>query len=308
MRSLLSWVLVALLIGSWSPLVRAQDEESSETDTTGESGDSSEEEADPWAAPTTDETTTEGEGTEETTEGEGEETTPSVVTPSAYPTAEIDRPLALPKMTLEPYGSFGLIHFGDNIISLSFGAAFGIIDNLEAGIGGYSILPMWGSGFPVVLSPDFDVGDMGLYGLYELDPMMDGKLRLAGRLTLNMPLQTDFAFILDAPVKFKLHEMFAAVGGVGLGLALPEDNTTFLLLFDFGTLVQPVEALALSLMLGVHVGIAEDTMTLIPLTFRGQFTLIGDLDAFLEFGFGDLKEAGADWIVFILGAAYRLPL
>ena len=73
-------------------------------------------------------------------------------------------------------------------------------------------------------------------------------------------------------------------------------------------MVQPIDALALSLMFGVHVGIADASETLIPLTIRGQYTLIGDLDAFFEFGFGDLNEAGADWVVFIMGAAYRLPL
>jgi hypothetical protein len=308
MRSLLSWVLVAMLIGSWSPLVQAQDEETSETETTEEGSGSSEEEADPWAAPKTEEKT-EGEGVEGTTEGEEEETTPSVVSPSAYPTAEIDRPLALPKMTLEPIGTFGFNRiFETNVISLSFGASFGITDNIEAGLGGNSVFSMLGSGFPIILSPDFDVGDMGLYGLYELSPMMDGNLRLAGRLTLNLPLQGDFNFVLDVPLKFKLHDMFAAVGGVGLGLALPEDNTTFLLLLNFGALVQPTEALALSLNFGVNVGIASETMTMIPLGLRAQYTLMGAMDAFLQFGFVDLKDAGADWIYFLLGVCYRLPM
>lgn len=319
MRTLLSLTLVALLVGSWSPLVSADEEEEG-----GGWGDSTEEggekaggsEADPWSAPEGSEKKTEGEGTATTegagtTEGEGtEESTPEVVSPSSYPTAEIDRPLVLPPMTLEPFGNFTLVTLPviDNIISLSFGASFGITDNIEAGIGGYSTMALWGSGFPIVLSPEVDVGDMGLYGMYELSPLMDGKMRLAGRLTLNLPLQGDFAVVLDVPVKFKLHDMFAAVGGLGLGMAFPEDNTTFLLLLDFGTLVQPIEALALSLLFGVHVGIADDTATLIPLTFRGQYTLIGALDAYLEFGFADLKEAGADWIVFTIGAAYRLPL
>lgn len=303
MRSLLSWVLVTMLIGSWSPLVNAQDEEATGTESTEEGSGS--EEADPWAAPKTEEKA-EGEKTEGTTEGE--ETTPSVVSPSSYPTAEIDRPLALPKMTLEPIGTFGFNRIVEtNIISLSFGASFGIMDNLEAGLGGYSVLSMLGPGFPIILSPDFDVGDMGLYGLYELDPMMDGNLRLAGRLTLNLPLQSDFNFVLDVPVKFKLHDMFAAVGDVGLGLMFADD-TVFFLLFDFGALVQPIEALALSLNFGIHVGIASETLTMIPLGIRAQYTLIGALDAFLQFGFADLKDAGADWIVFTLGACYRLPL
>jgi len=94
---------------------------------------------------------------------------------------------------------------------------------------------------------------------------------------------------------------------VGLGLGFYAD-TIFMLNFDFGTLVQPIEALALQLTFGVHVMMGSGSLTTIPLMLRAQYTLIGDLDAFLEFGFMDLKEAGADWIVFTLGAAYRLPL
>jgi hypothetical protein len=152
-----------------------------------------------------------------------------------------------------------------------------------------------------------DVGDMPIYGLYELGPFMDGQLRAAGRLTLIMPLATDFGLLLDAPVKFKFHDMFAAIGGVGLGLRFAND-TIFLLNFDVGALVQAMEALAFELRFGIHLWMADASQTLIPLYFRAQYTLMGDLDVFAEFGFADLKEAGADWIQFTIGAAYRLGL
>jgi len=39
--------------------------------------------------------------------------------------------------------------------------------------------------------------------------------------------------------------------------------------------------------------------------FRGQYTLIGDLDVFVEFGFPNL-DRGADWVQLLFGAAYRI--
>jgi hypothetical protein len=136
---------------------------------------------------------------------------------------------------------------------------------------------------------------------------MDGQLRTAGRLTLIMPLATDFGLLIDTPTKFKFHDMFAAIGGVGLGMTFADD-TVFHLNFDLGALVQAMEALAFELRFGIHLWIADATQTLIPLYFRAQYTLMGDLDVYAEFGFADLKEAGADWIQFTAGAAYRLGL
>jgi len=297
MKKFLSLLVAALFLASIAPLALAQDEGGEPAggeDTATEGGEKKEGEAtDPWSVPEGGEKKEEGEKTE------GEEAKPEIVAPTGYPTAEIDRPLALPKMTLEPLGMFDLSRFADtNVISLKLGAGFGIIDNLEAGLL-----------FPLVLSPDMDVGIMPIYGLYELGPFMDGQLRTAGRLTFYIPIpeHSDFGLLLDAPVKFKFHDMFAAIGGVGLGLTFADD-TVFMLNFDLGALVQAMEALAFELRFGIHLAIADNTATLIPLYFRGQYTLMGDLDVFAEFGFGDLKEAGADWIQFTVGAAYRLGL
>jgi hypothetical protein len=292
MKKFLSLLVAALFLTAIGPLALAQDEGEEPAGGEGTTEEGKEGEggaADPWSVP---------EAAEKAEEDEkAAEEEPEIVTPTGYPTAEIDRPLALLPMTLEPFGEFDLMRIADtNIISLQLGTGFGIIDNLEAGLR-----------FPLVLSPDMDVGDMPIYGLYELGPFMDGQLRTAGRLTLIMPLATDFGLLLDAPVKFKFHDMFAAIGGVGLGMTFADD-TIFWLNFDFGALVQAMEALAFELRFGIHLGIADNTATLIPLYFRGQYTLMGDLDVFAQFGFFDLKEAGADWIQFTVGAAYRLGL
>lgn len=298
MKKALSLLVAALFLAAICPLALAQgegEEPAGGEETATEGGEKKEgEAADPWSVPDAAEKADE--------EKKEEEAQPEIVSPTGYPTAEIDRPLALPRMTLEPLGEFNLtrMSFGQsdtNVIALHFGAGFGIIDNLEAGLL-----------FPLVLSPDMDVGDMPVYGLYELGPFMDGQLRAAGRLTLHLPLQGDFYFLADVPVKFKFHDMFAAIGGVGLGMSFPKDNTTFWLHFDVGVLVQPMEALAFEIRFGVHAGLAEHSGTLLPLFFKGQYTLMGDLDVYAEFGFWDLNNAGADWIQFTAGAAYRLGL
>jgi hypothetical protein len=297
MKKALSLLSTALFLVATGPLALAQEEggESAPADEKA-TGEGEKKEADPWSVPDAAE-----KADEEKKAEAAEEAKPEIVAPNGYPTAEIDRPLALPRMTLEPLGEFNLtrMSFGNsdtNVVALHFGAGFGIIDNLEAGLR-----------FPLVLSPDVDVGDMPVYGLYELGPFMDGQLRAAGRLTLNLPLQTDFGLTVDAPVKFKFHDMFAAIGGVGLGMTFA-DSTIFWLNFDFGALVQPMEALAFEIRFGFHIGIADNTATWIPLYFRGQYTLMGDLDVYAEFGFQDLNNAGADIIVFFAGAAYRIGL
>jgi len=240
---------------------------------------------DPWEAPP------EGDASADEPKGDAE-----IVIPSSYPVSEIDRPLALPPLVLEPLFAFELRHVPNtNITSLLFGAGFGIIDNLEAGLL-----------FPLRLSPKFDAGDMPIYGLYEFGPFLGSKLHIAGKLTINLPIDTHFSMLLEAPTRFKLHEMFAVVGSLGLGFVAPKNNKGMLLNLDFGALVQPLEPLALYLMLGLHFIIADSSWTTVPLYFRGQYTLMGDLDIFLEFGFGDLNHAGADDIRFQVGALYRI--
>lgn len=296
MKTIVSLMIVVALVG-WVDLARAQEDETGSDTATEDSGagDSGKEEekkdsastsaADPWEAPKA----------AEEPETQPQEATPEVVVPRGYPVSEIDRPLALPRMTLEPRFAFELHRVAKtNITSLQFGAGFGVIDHLEAGLM-----------FPLILSPKFDAGDMPIYGMYEFGPFLDGKLRAAGRLTLSIPINTHFWMLADAPVKFKLHDMFAVIGGIGLGVSLPDNNKGMLLNIDMGALFQPIEPLAVSLTFGLHFIIADSSGTFIPLFLRGQYTLIGDLDVYFEFGFGDLNHAGADDIQVRFGAMYR---
>ena len=309
MKKLLS-LLVAALFLTIGPLALAQEEgeepAGGEETTTGEGGKDEGGATDPWSVPETGEKTEEGEKTE------GEETTPEIVAPTGYPTAEIDRPLALPPMTLEP---FLKMHFDivdpDNWIGLRMGTGFGIVDNIEAGIE-----------FPLSFSPEFRAGDLQLYGLYDLGKMLSDALFVAGRLTAIIPMSdlhlnewfgSAFAILVDAPVKFKFHDMFAAIGGLGLGYRVGRDMGAyeapnfFLLFVDVGVLVQPIEELAVSLLFGVHTFIGDDSDAAYPMKFRGQYSLMGDLDLFLELGFMNLEHAG-DWVQLLFGATYRLGL
>ncbi len=225
-----------------------------------------------------------------------------------YPISEIDRPMALPKMTLEPKGELDLDFFtvegADNWVSIRAGTGLGVTDRVEAGMS-----------LPLSFAPEAKAGDLQMYGLYELDRYVEGKLHSAGRLTMSIPLSdahphgfgAAFIMLADAPVKFKLHEKFAAIGGLGMGFFAGRDNfpNYFLLHFDFGGLVQPTEQLAISLQMGIHGMIGDNSQTMVPFFLRGQYTLMGDLDIYADFGFVDLNNLGGDWVQLIFGAAFR---
>jgi hypothetical protein len=305
MKKFLSLLAAALFLTAIGPLALAQEEGEEPAggeETTTEEGGA----ADPWSVPEAAEKAEE-EPAEPAEPGEAE-----IVTPTGYPTAEIDRPLALPRMTLEPFlkMNFDIID-PDNWIGFRMGTGFGIIDNFEAGIE-----------FPLSFSPEFRAGDLQFYGLYDLGKMLGDALFVAGRLTAIIPLSdvhlnqwfgSAFAILADAPVKFKFHDMFAAVGGLGLGYLVGRDMGAyeapnfFLLFIDAGVLVQPMEELALTFLFGIHTYIGDETEANYPMKFRGQYSLMGDLDLFLELGFMDLEE-GADWVQLLFGAAYRLGL
>lgn len=228
----------------------------------------------------------------------------------AYPIAEIDRPLTLPEMILEPRGEMDIDILGDtlgdqNWVSLRAGAGLGIIDNVEAGMS-----------VPLSMAPKGKLGDLQMYGMYELETLLEGKLHSAGRLTMTIPLSKThphwagmgFMMLADAPIKFRLHEKFAAIGGLGMGFMTTRNDgpSYFLLNADFGALVQPTEQLAVSLQMGIHGYIGDNGDVLVPLSLRGQYTLMGNLDFFMDLGFIDLNNASGDWVQVLFGASFRM--
>ena len=228
-----------------------------------------------------------------------------VVSPAGYPISEIDRPLVLPSLVLEPMVGL-LTDFlpGPNWVGVPMGVALGVMDNMEFGLQ-----------LPWAFAPSWKFGTMDVYGAYEMPPMLDKRLRLAGKLDVFVPLShsypsahggSDFSLLLSGLAKLKVHDMVAPVGGIGLGFAV--NPGYFLLNLDLGLMVQPIEPLSISFLLGVHNYLGDNSHTAAPLYLRGQYVLMGELDLYVEFGFVDLSDSGADWVQLLVGAAFRFEL
>ena len=276
------------------------------------------------------ETATEPQGTTSETEAVIEPAPAPVLAPipqivtSTYPISEIDRPLALPRLMIRPEADLGINFFNrgdlnyDNVVGIDLAVSFGVIDHLEIGIGIFDT-PMYEENiqrFPFSISPGIHAGRIPIYGLYEFGPFLDNNLRVAARLTCNIHFDNDiydgpfgkFWMLADGLAKYKIHDVFAAVAGIGMGFQTGNGVGAFLFNFDMGALVQPLEPLSIRLTVGFHVKAMDNSATLIPLMLRIQYTLIGDLDIFVDMGFPDLKEFHANWVSLIAGAAFRFQL
>lgn len=232
------------------------------------------------------------------------------VTRIGYPLSEVDRPLALPRLMLRPEADFGFVFFRVKDTSTFFGidlaASMGVMDHLEVGFGleNTPMSELHINRFPLSYTPNAHVGDLPLYGLYEWGNFLDGKIRTAGRLTVNIPLDSHFWMVVDAPTKFKLHNMVALYGDLGMGFQAGDNVSAFIFNIDFGPIVQVIEPLALRLNFGFHIfARSGDTYTFIPIMLRAQYTILGNLDLFADTGFPDVHRG--DWYQLIFGACYR---
>ncbi len=307
-RMRMTGLVLSLGLGLLAPPAAADDSEGGGADSGSEPGGESgggdgEKTADPWSAPDLPDPDEEPGAADSKAAA-----VPGPELPRPYPVAEIARPFALEPLVLEPRFEV-LLDFmsqrgADNQVALRTGAGFGAVEHLEAGLS-----------FPLRLAPEVHAGDLEFYGLYDLGWLIHDALELAGRLRLVIPLSdsysywyaADFVMLLDAPVKFRLLDWLALVGDVGLGFGLFPGDDAFLLFFDVGALAQPIEPLALWWTVGAHVfaGGSYDS-TAVPMHLRGQYTVIGDLDLWLDLAFPDLNELGADWFQMVLGVAYRV--
>ena len=241
----------------------------------------------------------------------------AVKSQGGYPDNPIDRPLVLPPMMLEGRGGLFLFRFSfggagfANTTGLDLGAGFGVMDNLEAGIGGNLFYNTIDVGYPILLSPSVKSGDMAVYGKYDLSSLLSAvagdQLEVAGRLTLNLPFEdgSSFGIGLSTPARYKINDMFAAVGDVSLSTFFAS-STVFILGVDVGAMVEPVDKLAIEAKLGLlpASGYGNSSL-LVPLFVRGQYTVMDGLDAYASFGFPDLKTLHGHVVFFQVGAAYR---
>lgn len=302
MRTLSGLVLALLLLATGPGWAQPADEGSgSGQGDSGEGGDKGGDDSskdklkDPWSAPTV---------ADDPEPAPADDPAGQVVVPDGYPEAEIDRPFALAPLVLEPRLDFILdfinIRGVDNQFALRFGVGFGIVEDLEAG-----------AAFPLMFSPRTRAGDLQIYGLYDLSSLLKDVVTLAGRLQFIIPLSDrysyyggDFLMLLDVPVKYKIIDMLAVTGALGLGFGLYPGDDAFLLFFDLGVLFQPLSALAIEWTIGAHLFAGRD-VELVPMHLKGQYTIVGDLDIWIDLAFLDLNDLGADWFQFLVGAAFR---
>ncbi len=302
MRTLMALVAAAIFFTGGPAWAQPEDEGGAGQDEGGsagggsDSGGSDDGLKDPWSAPKV---------ADDAEPAPADEPAGQVVAPDAYPEAEIDRPFALAPLVLEPRLDFILdfvnIRGVDNQFALRFGAGFGIVDDLEAGVS-----------FPLMFSPATRAGDLQFYGLYDLSSLLNDVVTLAGRLQFIIPLSDrysyyfagDFAMLLDVPVKYKIIDMLAVTGALGLGFGLFPGDDAFLLFFDVGLLFQPLSALAIEWTIGAHLFAGRDA-ELVPMHLKAQYTAIGDLDIWVDLAFLDLNDLGADWFQFLVGGAFR---
>ena len=231
---------------------------------------------------------------------------PEIVYPTSYPVREVDRPLALPEMVLEPRLQM-LVDFlpGDNFFSMQVGAGMGIANGVEAGLA-----------LALSMAPSVYAG-VNAWGLYEFPSLFSGALKWAARarilsaFTKNyLPFygSTSLTVVADAPAKWKAMDLLAVTSALGLGASINADRPDFFVVYwDVGALIQPIDPLVLSWKLELWGMVGDNSDVILPMKIGAQYTLVGDLDVFVQFGFMDLTE-GADWLQLLFGACYRIGL
>lgn len=78
-------------------------------------------------------------------------------------------------------------HPDNNRVGLPLGLAFGVLDNLEVGIG-----------LPIYLSPG-DFGDLPIWATYQF---MEGNFQMGAQLALFLPTSSDFGLQLGLPMMY----------------------------------------------------------------------------------------------------------
>lgn len=170
-----------------------------------------------------------------------------------YPVAFTQRPLTMPAMTLRGDLGFQLVHFdlgpfadSDFTTGLGAGVGFGIIDDLEVGIGGSSVAPtllgVFASsglrGLGGVLSPELARGFVQpeIYGRYRF--YSSDMVEVGAELGLSLPTDdADVGLSLGVPTRLRFGDSFALDLALVLFMSFGEDgmgdrDTAYTLLFN----------------------------------------------------------------------------
>jgi len=145
-----------------------------------------------------------------------------------YPKAYAARPLTMNKFMIRgtmlvdvkravPNNTSGKAS-GAPLVSIDFGAAFSIFDNLEVGVSNYrlgSTAPITGQGiFPIVVAPRGSFGDMPLYVRYSF--LKKDYFEMAADFVLTIPSWTNLAATFGVPTRIRIRDVFTVDTGVEL--------------------------------------------------------------------------------------------
>ncbi|MGB9338469.1 MAG: hypothetical protein WCB63_04510 [Polyangiales bacterium] len=107
---------------------------------------------------------------------------------------------------------------GAPLVSLDFGAAFSIFDNLEVGISNYrlgSTPDITAQGiFPIIVAPRGSFGDMPLYVRYSF--LRKDYFEMAADFVLLVPSWTNLAVTLGLPMRLRVRDVFTVDTGTEL--------------------------------------------------------------------------------------------
>ncbi len=213
--------------------------------------------------------------------------------PQGYPVTFSQRPLTLPAMTLRGDLGFQILHLDlgllgdDTVTSLGAGVGFGILDDLEVGLGASPIaatLPSYATALSVrglsgVLSPDYARGfnQPQLYGRYRF--VSTETVEVGAELGFIFPANdADFGMNLAVPARFRFGDNFALDAGLGFFTSFGEDamgdrDPDFWLTLNLAPRFA-MEMFYVGLDTGFVMPLGEDPdFTIIPLTFEAGATL-----------------------------------
>jgi hypothetical protein len=187
----------------------------------------------------------------------------------------------------------GVVDADDVYLSLGTGMGYGILDELEVG----------GLLFPFLLHPNFDFGDMELYGRYAF---LKGDAQLGVQLTIQIPTHTDFGIGFGLPAQFTIGSSARIDTGLELELIFTDDESVnldipFALSFDVGR----------SGFLGLRSGIILPDMdeAAINLGAQGGLNIDGTVDLSASFNWpyfiwtGREDKVNPDTFEIVLGAS-----
>ncbi len=227
-----------------------------------------------------------------------------------YPSNYVERPIVLTRGMLRVDAAINHWRFqvstaagsvSANATEMRFGAGFGITDDIEAGISYQAIasplaLGMASTGgFRLQIDPTFDLGDIGAYGRYRL---ARGQLEAAVEAGVSLPIQTDFAFWVAAPIRYTMGAL-ALDTGLALALFLPSGLTILNVLLPIRPRFALTPALYAGLDTGLQLQLLDGDGWSIPLGLETGYVLqVGGspLDIFLNFSFLSFLSKESDGV------------